>query len=376
MQPDAPASPDVLPDGAAPPASAPAPPPAAPPAPGAAAPEADGAAFGALPLAVAGARVLLEQLTRLEAHERGARAGTDPEDVHRMRVATRRLRAALRVFRAALGAAGGPPLDLERATAELRALAAALGRVRDLDVFAAALRAHARAAPPADRPALRALAADLKREKAGAQAELRAFLDGEAIGYLRGGFHDALRAVAAAGPGRKREAVRRTAPRLIGRALRRLYAGAEDLVAPGADELHARRILAKRARYAGEFFAPAFGERLTDAIARLTEVQDTLGEIHDADVATGVLLGRIETVADDAERAPEAAPLARLIGRILAARDARLGAFRTQWAALPDPGELERALARPKRAAQTGAAPPPRSAAGRRRERAAHSPDV
>jgi CHAD domain-containing protein len=372
MQPDAPASPDpdFSPEAAAPPADALEAPPVAPPAlsaaaPSADAPDANGAAFAALPLAVAGARVLLEQLTRLEAHEPGAGAGTDPEDVHRMRVATRRLRAALRVFRAAVVAARGPDLDLERATAELRALAAALGRVRDLDVFAAAIRAHARAAPAADRPALRALAAELKREKTDAQAALGAFLDGEAITYLRAGFHGALQAVAAGGPGRRREAVRRTAPRLIGRALRRLYAGAEGLVAPSADELHARRILAKRARYTCEYFAPAFGERLTGPIARLTEVQDTLGEIHDADVATGVLLGRIVTVAEDAARAPQAAPLARLVGRVLAARDARLVTFRAQWAALPDPRDLERALARPERpsrAAAPGAARPPRPA--------------
>jgi CHAD domain-containing protein len=54
-------------------------------------------------MGVAGARVMLEQLDRVLAHEPGGRTGEDPEDVHRMRVAI-------------------------------------LGRVRDLDVFAAALR--------------------------------------------------------------------------------------------------------------------------------------------------------------------------------------------------------------------------------------------
>jgi CHAD domain len=101
-----------------------------------------------LPLAVAGARVMLEQLERIEAHQAGARSGDDPEDVHRMRVATRRLRAARRVFGPALADAS-PALDgstLERANAELKALADALGRVRDLDVFAAALREHVEAA--------------------------------------------------------------------------------------------------------------------------------------------------------------------------------------------------------------------------------------
>ena len=83
-------------------------------------------------------------------------------------------------------------------------------------------------------------------------------------------------------------------------------------------------------------------------------MQDTLGEIHDADVATAVLLARIETVAGDAARAPEAAPLARLVGRILAARDVDLATFRAGWAVLPRPRALKRALARP---ADGGAGP-------------------
>jgi CHAD domain-containing protein len=336
--------------GVASPPGAPAPPeppeegPAAPPVAAGASPTQDGAAFGDLSVAVAGARLMLEQLDRLEAHERGARSGADPEDVHRMRVATRRLRAARRVFRGALTAA--PDLDLERANGELRALATALGRVRDLDVFAAAVRRHAKAAPPADRPALQALVADLKKDKRAGQAELRTFLDGEALTYLRGGFRDALAALAARGAGRKRDSVARRAPRLIARALRRLYAAPETLLAPASTELHERRILAKRARYAGEFFAPAFGDTLTEPIARLTAVQDVLGEIHDADVATGVLLGRIEEVAGDAARAPEAAPLARLVARYLEQRDADLRTFRERWELLPGAAELKRALRR------------------------------
>jgi CHAD domain-containing protein len=115
-----------------------------------------------------------------------------------------------------------------------------------------------------------------------------------------------------------------------------------------AADLPARRIRAKRARYAGEFVASAFGARLTEPVARLTAVQDTLGAIHDADVATGVLLARIATVAGDAARAPEAAPLARLVIRVLAARDAHLATFRARWAAPPRPRVLERALTRPE----------------------------
>jgi tetratricopeptide (TPR) repeat protein len=97
----------------------------------------DGVPFERLSLPAAGARVMLEQLQRIEAREPGARGGKDPEDVHRMRVATRRLRAARRVFREALAGA----LDLERANAELKALATALGTLARAGGDPAAARA-------------------------------------------------------------------------------------------------------------------------------------------------------------------------------------------------------------------------------------------
>jgi CHAD domain-containing protein len=305
-----------------------------------------------LPLTVAGARVLLEQLERIEAHEAGARSGDDPEDVHRMRVATRRLRAARRVFGPALADAD-PALDgptLERANAELKALADALGRVRDLDVFVAALREHVEAAPAGDRAALDAMIAGRERERDAAQADLRALLDGGAIDFLRHDFHRTLEALAEpasapAGKRRRERTVRRAAPRLIARALRRLEKGAADLLAPTSSELHARRIKAKRARYTAEFFAPAFGDALAGPVARLTAVQDALGELHDADVAVGALLGRIEAQPGAAARAADAAPLARLVARYLEQRDADLRTFRERWAALPGPRQLRRLLA-------------------------------
>ncbi|MGH2353419.1 MAG: CHAD domain-containing protein, partial [Chloroflexota bacterium] len=112
---------------------------------------------------------MLAQLERILEHEPGARHGDDPEDVHKMRVASRRLRAARRVFRPAL--AGG--IDLERANDELKTLATALGRVRDPDVFADALRRHAREAPEGDQPALERLVEARERARAAAQADLR-----------------------------------------------------------------------------------------------------------------------------------------------------------------------------------------------------------
>src|SRR5262249_62245725 len=93
---------------------------------------------------------LREQVTALVSHDPGTRLGSDPEDLHQLRVATRRLRAFLRAARPLL--TRGPTEDLR---AELSWLGSALGPVRDLDVlvehFTLELQRLARAgdAPPA-----------------------------------------------------------------------------------------------------------------------------------------------------------------------------------------------------------------------------------
>src|SRR5438067_1394289 len=91
-----------------------------------------------------------QQLAALCAHEAGVRTADDPENVHQMRVASRRLRAALRLFEAVLPPAASSLQD------ELAWIAAALGEVRDLDVQIASL-ARAGSGLRAESEALRAV---------------------------------------------------------------------------------------------------------------------------------------------------------------------------------------------------------------------------
>jgi CHAD domain-containing protein len=56
-------------------------------------------------------------------------------------------------------------------------------------------------------------------------------------------------------------------------------------------ELHQMRIGAKRLRYTLELFAPALGGLLPSAIERIKVLQDLLGDIHDLDVVTPLLVG-------------------------------------------------------------------------------------
>src|SRR4028119_1683211 len=72
--------------------------------------------------------VLRKQFAAMRAHEPGTRLGEDSEELHDMRVATRRMRAALKLFSAAL------PEQADFYRNELKWVAGVLGEVRDLDV--------------------------------------------------------------------------------------------------------------------------------------------------------------------------------------------------------------------------------------------------
>src|SRR6202035_2948455 len=100
-------------------------------------------------------------------HDPGVRLGDDPEDVHRARVATRRLRSQLRTFRALLDPAWANALR-----ADLRWLGAALGSGRDKQVMSLRLRARPTALSADDSPTVAELADELQAESEEARARL------------------------------------------------------------------------------------------------------------------------------------------------------------------------------------------------------------
>ena len=106
-------------------------------------------------------------------NEQGSRLGRDPECVHRMRVATRRARAALRTASGVLEAERE-----EKLRAELAWLGGVLGGVRDLDVLIAHLRAEADTLEPTERTALKPLFSRLAAERRKARTALLRALKG------------------------------------------------------------------------------------------------------------------------------------------------------------------------------------------------------
>jgi len=254
------------------------------------------------------------QLYAIHAHEAGARNGQDPEDVHQMRVAIRRLRAILRAGRAVFN-----PKWVKGLRRELKWLGTRLGRVRDLDVLHAYLRSWLTARPAVERTAGRRLLLHLDVGRARATAGLRAALAGPR--YAR--VHARLKAALIRPPIRTAEV---SLPGIAAAEFAKLRKAVKKLPQhPNADDLHAVRIKVKRARYATELAQPMVarpGERFIKTAKRL---QDILGEHQDAVVVEAYLRR-----AND--RTQAAQTLAQQLRKQQGKRqDQALAAFTEQW---------------------------------------------
>ena len=219
-----------------------------------------------------------EQYTRLLAHDPGVRLGADPEDLHQLRVTTRRLRAILRVARVVIEPSWGEALR-----SELGWLGSELGPVRDYDVFRAALAAERNRLDPPEREGLTVLLRILDNQGRRARRELEQALTSDRYYHLL----DALEAGSASLPLTGNEislaAVARKAHGRLRRAVDALPRR------PSGDELHAVRIHGKRARYAAELAARSVGKPAARYVRRAKALQDVIGAHQDAVVAENEL---------------------------------------------------------------------------------------
>jgi CHAD domain-containing protein len=205
------------------------------------------------------------------------RAG-DPDAVHDMRVATRRLRSTLRSYRKLLDRERTEPVR-----AELRWLGQQLGAVRDSDVLAHRLDTAVAAEPPelVVGPVAARIRQHMSARTAKAREDLLAALDSPRYAELLAGV-DRVVAVSGEAPSGRNRLVRRA-----GRALRRAD---EQLDGARTDvALHEARKAYKRARYAVELVEPLVGKPARRLTKRLKALQDILGTHQDAVVAGDLL---------------------------------------------------------------------------------------
>lgn len=214
-----------------------------------------------------------------QANVAAALDGRDPEGVHQVRVALRRLRSALGLFKTHV-----PAVQRTALAAEAKWLLGELGAVRDLDVFIHVLAADftprvvedegfaqlirtARAQrDAAQAAAVHSLSGTRARRFA---ARLDTWLEGR--GWRDGG-------TAADAAGFAREA--------INRRLRKIKGAAQGIAKLPIPARHDLRIAVKKARYGIEFFHGLLPQKRAQRwTAALKRVQDSLGHMNDLDVA-------------------------------------------------------------------------------------------
>lgn len=232
---------------------------------------------------VYGSAILARQLDALSAEEEGVRQAEDIEFIHRMRVASRRLRAALPLFENCL-----PPKAYKKWLKQVRSITGALGAARDTDVQLHVLQDfRATAALPAWNPGLRRLDLRLTQKRRQLQLDVLTALDQ----FDESGTLVDLRARLAPSLERQGQVYLYT-PFLYMRAYEALttrmneFLGYEGYIDKPecVAELHAMRIAAKRLRYTLEIFAPIYPGEMKTALQAVRKVQESLGDIHDCDV--------------------------------------------------------------------------------------------
>ena len=215
-----------------------------------------------------------DQFARMLAHDPGVRLGKDPEELHQLRVAARRLRSVLRTAM--------PLLETSWAQAlrdELSWLGDELGRARDVDVLTEHLRGEAAELEQADRRALKPLFDDLAASGKDARSCVLEALRSERYVALLATLEGAAAAPPAGDGGISlRKAARKEFDRL-GKAM-------DELAAEPSDKaVHRARIKGKRARYAAELLEDELGSAGKRLISAAKTFQDVAGEHQDAVVA-------------------------------------------------------------------------------------------
>ena len=212
-------------------------------------------------------------------HEPGARLGDDPEQLHDLRVAGRRLDAVLRQFGTYL------PASLGHIRPTLKKVLGALGEARDLDVALLELDAFNGALSEADRAALEPLKRHLHSQRARARAKMLSLLDSSAV---QKGLEELRRVLtqpldANAGEG---ASVLDVVAELIRTRYKKVRKGAGVLTPESPTEsYHAVRGNVKKLRYVLESVAGILGKPADGMVRSLRRWQEELGMQQDADVA-------------------------------------------------------------------------------------------
>jgi len=247
---------------------------------------------------------IAEQLDELHVHGEVALEGADPEGVHQLRVAVRRIRAVLKASRFD---DGGVLL------AELRWFFGELGPLRDLDVLLDRFHGDTEGFSADEMAAFERLLKGLRTERGVARRKATRALRGKRYGKLLETLAETdVHPTVSAGAGLAE----------VARPYRKLRKAALAAGPDPVDEvLHDLRIRGKKLRYAAELAAPSGGKPVRRLVKATKRLQDVLGEHQDACVAEVRVRG---LVGEDAEEA-------FIVGRLVERERARQATARGEW---------------------------------------------
>jgi inorganic triphosphatase YgiF len=223
-------------------------------------------------------------MEQVQGNEHGVMHGTDPENVHQMRVGLRRLRSALGLFEEVIEC----PAVIQN---DLKWVASQLGAARDWEVLAGSTLDHLQGALPSQ------VNVDALRTEALVRARTNREQAANAVNSPR---HTRFQlqfaewvsgqqwreAMPASGTALDDLSLKKFSRKVLKRSENRLLKRGQHLKGNDPELRHRTRIAAKKARYAMEFFGSLYPKRaVKDYVLRLSNLQEELGWLNDASVA-------------------------------------------------------------------------------------------
>jgi len=293
-------------------------------------------------MAEAGRKTMLFNFAEMLSHEPETRLGENIEALHDMRVATRRLRAAFRIF----GDAFRPKI-IKPLLKGLRATGRCLGKVRDLDVLIERAHNYQANLPASDQPGLNPLLDTwIKDREVGRFDMLRHFDSPEYFDFKnRLNYFAQSPGVGARHPNLVTPVpsiVRDVAPVLIYTRLVNVRSFEPILSNASLEQLHALRIEFKQLRYAVEFFREVLSPEAKNIINTLKGIQDHLGNLNDTRITCQLITAFLENWEALQSRLPmgerqSPEPIVSYLAAMHAERHHLMVTFQDTWKSFDSP---------------------------------------
>ena len=251
-------------------------------------------------------KIISRHLRNLVREKEGAIASQDIECLHRMRVASRRLRTSFQIFKGLF-----PEEKLTKWKKYIRKIARVSGKARDLDVLIEFLKEFRGGLKnPAHKTEIKQLLDFLRQRRQKLQGAVVGVLDEFEQKEIAGRIIKTMNALSPISKNGTPGTIYRVGRKNIVKKLNDLLSYKAYVYQPhNVDKLHRLRIAAKRLRYTLEAFALVYGKKTDKFLESVVKIQRLLGDLHNFDVW-------IESLPRFVSRERKSAELAAMINRV------------------------------------------------------------